>query len=58
MLAVVTTRGLGAGAAEASLYVWATGAGEVTLVGLQAEAWGLEPRGEELAARRTASPRP
>lgn len=34
MLAVVTTRGLGAGAAWASLYVWVAGAGEVALVGL------------------------
>ena len=34
MLAVVTTRGLGAGAAGASLYVWAAGAGEVAAAGL------------------------
>lgn len=57
MLAVVTTRGLGAGAAGASLYVWVAGAGEVALAGLQAEAWGLEPRGEELEDRKIAPPR-
>lgn len=36
MLAVVTTRGLGAGAAGASLYVWAADAGEAWGLGLSA----------------------